>query len=303
MQLGFVTAIFDTLPFEDVLAFAAAERFQCVEVMCWPEGGPDRRYGGVRHLAVEDFTQAQADDVRALCAKHGVSISALGYYSNPLAADEAEAETARAHLREVIDAARLLGLEVVNSFVGANTQLPLDENMERFAEVWPDLVRYAEDGGIKIGIENCPMIFPNTWPFGMNLARTPNIWRRMFEVIPSPNFGLNYDPSHLVMQLMDPIRPIREFGSRIFHAHAKDMRADRDSLDDLGTLVPPMQRCLAKIPGLGDVNWGHWIGALTDVGYNGAVCIEIEDEAFTQTLEGRKRSLRISRNVLQPLIA
>jgi sugar phosphate isomerase/epimerase len=146
------------------------------------------------------------------------------------------------------------------------------------------------------------MLFPNTWPFGMNLARTPAIWRRMFEIIPSASFGLNYDPSHMVMQLMDPIKPIQEFGHRIFHTHAKDMRADRDSLDDMGTLVPPMQRCLAKIPGFGDVHWGQWIGALTDVGYNGAVCIEIEDEAFTDTLEGRKRSLRISRNVLQPMI-
>jgi sugar phosphate isomerase/epimerase len=156
---------------------------------------------------------------------------------------------------------------------------------------------------VRIAIENCPMLFPNTWPFGMNLARTPAIWRRMFEIIPSPNFGLNYDPSHLVMQLIDPIAPIHEFGKRIFHTHAKDMRADGETLNDVGCLVPPMQRCLAKIPGFGDVHWGQWVGALTDVGYNGSVCIEIEDEAFTDTLEGRKRSLRISRNVLQPLIA
>jgi sugar phosphate isomerase/epimerase len=303
MQLGFVSAIFDTLPFEDVLSFAAAERFQCVEVMCWPEGGPDRRYGGVRHIAVEDFSQARADHVRELCATHGVAISGLGYYSNPLSANAEEAVNALTHLRKVIDAARLLRVDIVNTFVGANTKASLDDNLLRFAEFWPDMVRYAEDRGVKIGIENCPMLYPNTWPFGMNLARTPAIWRRMFEIIPSKNFGLNYDPSHLVMQLIDPILPIHEFGKRIFHTHAKDMRADRDSLNDVGCLVPPMQRCMAKIPGLGDIHWGQWIGALTDVGYNGSVCIEVEDEAFTETLEGRKRSLRISRNVLQPLIA
>lgn len=303
MQLGFVTAIFDTLPFEDVLAFAAAEGFQCVEVMCWPEGGVDRRWGGVRHIGVENFSQGQADHVRELCAKHAIAISGLGYYANPLSADAEEAVHALTHLRKVIDAAKLLGLDIVNTFVGANTKLPLDDNIERFADIWPDLVKYAEDRGIKIGIENCPMLFPNTWPFGMNLARTPAIWRRMFEIIPSQNFGLNYDPSHLVMQLIDPILPIREFGKRIFHTHAKDMRADRDYLNDVGCLVPPMQRCMAKIPGLGDINWGQWIGELTDVGFNGSVCIEVEDEAFTDTLEGRKRSLRISRNVLQPLIA
>jgi sugar phosphate isomerase/epimerase len=147
------------------------------------------------------------------------------------------------------------------------------------------------------------MLFDRTWPFGVNMARTPAIWRRMFEMIPSPNFGLNYDPSHLVMQLMDPISPIREFGPRIFHTHAKDMRIDRHKLDEIGSLEPPMLRSTAKIPGLGDVNWGQWIGALTDAGYNGPVCVEVEDEAFHDTLEGRKRSLRISRTVLQPLIA
>jgi sugar phosphate isomerase/epimerase len=303
MQLGFVSAIFDSLPFEDVLAFASAEGFQCVEVMCWPEGGPDRRYGGVRHIAVEDFTQAQADHVNEMCATNGVTISGLGYYPNPLSANAEEAVNALNHLRKVIDASRLLGVNLVNTFVGANTHAPLDDNLQRFADFWPDVVRYAEDRGVRIGIENCPMLFPNTWPFGMNLARSPAIWRQMFEIIPSPNFGLNYDPSHLVMQLIDPIKPIHEFGKRIFHTHAKDMRADGDFLNDVGCLALPMQRCMAKIPGLGDVHWGQWIGALTDVGYNGPVCIEVEDEAFTDTLEGRKRSLRISRNVLQPLIA
>ena len=144
-----------------------------------------------------------------------------------------------------------MGLTIVNSFVGAHTKLPLEENLQRFAEVWPDLVRYAEDHGMRIGIENCPMLFPNTWPFGMNLARTPAIWRRMFEIIPSANFGLNYDPSHLVMQLIDPIAPIREFGPRIFHAHAKDMRIDRDRLQDVGSLEPPMDAVDGQIAGAG----------------------------------------------------
>jgi sugar phosphate isomerase/epimerase len=302
MQLGFVSAIFGELPFEDVLAFAGAEGYQCVEVMCWPSGGPDRKYGGVTHIDVEGISQAKADDIRALCEKHGVAISALGYYSNQLSADEEEAKRAQEHLKKVIDAAPLLGLSNVNSFIGAHTKLPLEDNLKRFAEVWPDLIRYAEERGIKIGIENCPMLFPNTWPFGMNLARTPAIWRRMFEIIPSPNFGLNIDPSHLVMQLIDPIEPIKEFGPRIFHAHAKDMRIDRDRLQDIGSLDLPLGRATAKLPGLGDVNWGKWVGALADAHYNGAICVEVEDEAYTETLEGRQRSLRISRNVLQPIV-
>jgi len=303
MQLGFVSAIFGDLPLEDVLTFAAAEGYDCVEVMCWPAGGPDRKYGGVMHIDVEGFAQTQADDVRALCQKHGVRISALGYYSNPLAADAEEAEHARTHLKKVLDAAPLLGLGIVNSFVGAHTQLPLEGNLQRFATVWPDLVKYGEDRGVRIGIENCPMLFPHTWPFGMNLARTPAIWRRMFEIIPSASFGLNYDPSHLVMQLIDPVAPIREFGPRIFHTHAKDMRLDRDRLQSVGSLELPLARSTAKLPGLGDVDWGRWIGTLADAHFDGAVCVEVEDEAYTGTLEGRQRSLRISHRVLRPLIA
>ena len=303
MQLGFVTAILGDLPFEEVLAVAASEGYQCVEAMAWPSAKVDRPYGGVCHVDVTDFTQAHADDIRALCEKHRVQISALGYYANALSDDASEAEIARSHFRKVIDAAPLLGLSNVNGFIGANRYQPLEENFKQFEQVWPDIIRYAEDRGIKIGIENCPMMMPYTWPFGVNLARTPAIWRRMFETIPSPNFGLNYDPSHLVMQLIDPIAPIKEFGPRIFHTHAKDMRIDRARLNDIGSLEPPMLRSTAKIPGLGDVNWGQWIGALTDARYDGPVCVEVEDEAFHDTLDGRKRSLRICHRVLQPLIA
>jgi sugar phosphate isomerase/epimerase len=302
MQLGFVSAIFGDLSFEDVLRFAGAEGYQCVEVMCWPSAKVDRPYGGVCHIDVNEFTQTQADDIRALCEKYGIRISALGYYANALSDDANEAEVARAHFRKVIDAAPLLGLSNANGFIGANRYLPLEENVKQFEQVWPDIIRHAEDRGVKVGIENCPMLMPYTWPFGVNLARTPAIWRRMFETIPSQNFGLNYDPSHLVMQLIDPIAPIREFGARIFHAHAKDMRIDRHRLDDIGSLEPPMCRSTAKIPGLGDVPWGRWIGALTDAGFDGAVCVEVEDEAFHGSLDARNRSLRISRNVLQPLV-
>jgi sugar phosphate isomerase/epimerase len=303
MQLGFVSAILGDLSFEEVLKTAADLGYQCVEVMCWPSAKVDRPYGGVCHIDVTGFTQAKADDIRGLCDRHGVGISALGYYANSLSEDANEAEVVRAHFRKVIDAAPLLGLKNVNGFVGANRYKQLDENLELFAAVWPDIIRHAEGRGVTIGIENCPMLYPKTWPFGVNLARTPAVWRRMFEIIPSPNFGLNYDPSHLVMQLIDPVAPIREFGPRIFHTHAKDMRIDRHRLNDVGCLEPPMSRSTAKIPGLGDVPWGLWIGALTDAGYNGPVCVEVEDEAFEHTLEDRKRSLRISHGVLQPLIA
>ncbi|MEO1498285.1 MAG: sugar phosphate isomerase/epimerase family protein [Planctomycetota bacterium] len=302
MQLGFVSAILEDLSLDEVLAFAAGEGFDCVEVLCWPPGGPDRKYGGVMHLDVTAFTPAMADDTNALFEKHGVGASALGYYSVPLSANADQAEAAVAHLYKVIDAAALLGLSTINAFVGANQHLSLEDNLKLFAEVWPPIVRHAEERGVRIGIENCPMLYANSWPFGLNLAHSPAVWRRMFEIIPSPSFGLNYDPSHLRMQLMDVVAPIREFGPRIFHTHAKDTRIDWHKLHDVGTLGPPMDKATAKLPGLGDIDWPAWIGALGDAGYDGPVCIEVEDEAYTGSPEARRRSLRISRNVLRPLI-
>jgi sugar phosphate isomerase/epimerase len=302
MQLGFVSAIFHDLSLDKVLREAAGLGYDCVEVMCWPPGGPDREYGGVMHLDVTDFTQDQADDTRALCEKYGVAISQLGYYSIPLSADAEQAQAAREHLPKVIDASALLGLSTMGSFIGANHTLGLEENFQLFEQVWPDLVRHAEQRGVSIAIENCPMLFANSWPFGLNLARTPAIWRRMFETIPSPNFGLNYDPSHLKMQLMDPIEPLREFSSRIFHTHAKDMRVDREPLNDLGSLALPMERSTAKIPGSGDIDWRKWCDTLVEIGYDGPVCVEVEDEEYEGSLELRQKSLELSHSVLRPLI-
>ncbi|MBS0209038.1 MAG: sugar phosphate isomerase/epimerase [Planctomycetes bacterium] len=305
MQLGFVTAILAELSFEEVLRFAADEGFDCVEVMCWPVGKAERKYAGVTHIDVNQLSPARVDDIGGLCDKYKVGISALGYYPNPLAADPAEAAAALEHLRKVIAAAPRLGLKNVNTFIGNDHRQSVEANFARFREVWPDVIQWAEAAGVFIGIENCPMLFSaDEWPGGKNLARSPAIWRRMFEAIPSPHLGLNYDPSHLVLQMMDYVGPIYEFRDRLFHAHAKDMKIDRGRLNDLGAWATDVRPhwSVPKIPGLGDVNWAAWISALSDVDYRGPVCIEVEDGAFAADLEARKRSLRISRNVLRPLI-
>ncbi len=304
MQLGFVTAIFPDLNLDQILQFAAEENYDCVEAMCWPLGKKDRKYGGVTHVDLDDFGQGQADEVLGLCEKHGVGLSALGYYPNPLSHDEQVSQVARDHLHKVIDAAPKLGLSVINTFVGADHTLNLDANFDRFSRVWPDIIRFAEDRGVRVAIENCQMLFADTWPFGNNLAQSPYAWRRMFETIESDHFGLNMDPSHLVMTHIDPILAIHEFGHKIFHAHAKDMKLDPQKLYEFGSL-----QCahitdwgIAKLPGLGDVDWNRWVSALTDVGYDGPVCVEVEDDAFTLSLKDRKRSLRLSRNVLRGLM-
>ena len=298
MQLGFVSAIFGDLSLEEVVRFANQEQVDCVDLMCWPREGP---FSGVCHLDAADFSREAADDVIAMFRENNVAISALGYYANPLSANEEEASVARDHLRKVVDAAVHLGLSTVNTFIGADHHLDADTNFARFQQVWPELVRHAEDHGIRIGIENCPMLYSSdNWPSGTNLARSPDIWRRMFEHIPSDHFGLNLDPSHLVWQFIDWIEPIYEFRDRLFHLHAKDMRVERKLLNEHGILALGWHT--PKIPGLGDVNWNRWISALTDVGYDGPVCIEVEDRAFYDSLDSRKQSLRIARNVLRPLI-
>ena len=293
MQLGFVSAILPELSLEEVLAVAAEIGYACVEVMCWPRGKAERRYAGVTHIDVANVDKAGADEIHGLVERTGVFISALGYYPIPLAADVAERQVATAHLRAVIDAAATLGLATVNTFIGRDPLRAVADNWPLFRETWPPLVRYAGERGIKIGIENCPMLFTaDEWPGGKNLATSPAIWRRMFAEIPDAHFGLNYDPSHMIWQFMDEIRPIGEFGARLHHVHAKDVRLHPDKLNDVGIMDVPLAYHTPKLPGLGEVRWGAFFAALTEAGYGGPVCVEVEDRAYEGSLQDRQRALR-----------
>ena len=304
MQLGFVTAILPDLSLEEVLRFGSSAGYKCVEVMCWPVGKAERRYAGVTHIDVANLDAAGAARVKDAVAQSGVAISGLGYYPNPLAADRTEAEVYIAHIRKMIAAAQTLGLSVVNTFAGRDWTRSVDDNWPRFLEVWKPLIQFAEDHGVKVGIENCPMLFSrDEWPGGKNLATTPVIWRRMFEAIPSPNFGLNFDPSHFVWQHMDYVKAIREFAPRFHHVHLKDARVDRHRLDEVGIMAHPLEFHTPKLPGLGDVDWGRFFSALTDAGYQGPVCVEVEDRAYEGALELRKASLVQSQAYLRQFVA
>ncbi|WP_435022432.1 sugar phosphate isomerase/epimerase family protein [Tundrisphaera sp. TA3] len=299
MRLGFVSAIFPEWNLDEVLGFAAGAGFGSVEVMCWPPGKADRRYAGVTHVDVTGWGPGSAQAVGDLTERHGVAISALGYYPNLLAADRSRAEVEAAHLRKVIDAAADLGIGVVTSFVGRDPALSVEANWPRFVEVWAPMMAYAESKGIRIAIENCPMSFTaDEWPGGKNLATSPAIWRKMYESIPSPNFGLNFDPSHFVWQGMDDIAPLAEFRDRLFHIHAKDARVDRAKRDAHGVLSYPNLWHTPKLPGMGEVKWGAFLGALADMGYDGDVAIEVEDRAYEGPIEKRCEALRISRRYL-----
>lgn len=303
MRLGFVSAILPELELEELLVFAKAEGFACIEPMCWPKGKAERRYAGVTHVDASDFGPADADRINALLARHLVAFSALGYYPNPLTPDRGEAAVAIAHLEKVIRAAALLGVGTVNTFIGRDWQRSVDANWPRFLEVWQPLVRLAEEQGVRIAIENCPMLFSqDEWPGGKNLATTPAIWRRMFEAIPSPAFGLNYDPSHLVWQGIDHVLPLAEFAPRIFHVHAKDAVVDQARLDEVGILATPLAYHSPCLPGRGGVRWVDFFATLRRTGYQGPVCIEVEDREFEGSLERRKEALRRSAAFIRPLL-
>jgi sugar phosphate isomerase/epimerase len=300
MQLGFMSAIVPDLSLEDVFIVGKAAGYTCVELMCWPPGKADRRYAGVTHIDVDNFDPSRVLD---LAQVNGIGMSGLGYYPNLLSPNQEEGRVANTHLRRVIAAARTLNLDVVSTFVGRDFTRSVEDNWPLFLSVWKDLIAYAEDQGIRIAIENCPMIFTaDEWPGGKNLASSPAIWRRMYEDIPSPNFGLNYDPSHMLWQQMDYITPLKEFSSRIFRVHLKDVAVHREQLDQVGILAYPLKFHTPRLPGRGDTDWAKFLSALKDSGYDGPVCVEVEDREYETSLERRKEALTLAAQYLRALV-
>mgnify|MGYP001149241461 CR=1 FL=1 len=297
LKLGFVSAILADKSFEEVVQFASANRFSCVEMMCWPKGKAERRYAGVTHVNVSELDDNEVQSLKKTLNENKVFISGLGYYPNPLDPDKEQAAYYREHIKKVIRAAPKLGVGVVNTFVGRDPAKNMEDNLSEFAKHFPAIVKEAEDHGVKIGIENCPMYFTNDeWPSGKNLAISPAVWRKMFEIIPSASFGLNYDPSHLVWMQMDHVKPIYDFKDRLHHIHLKDVKVYKDKLDEVGILATPLEYHSPKIPGLGDVRWGDFFAALTDVGYKGPVVIEVEDKAYEDSEEDIKTAILSARN-------
>lgn len=303
MKLGFITAICEGMTFEEVVDFAAEHNLECLEVACWPQGKAQRRYAGVSHIDVANLDEKKAEYINNYCSNRGVELSSLAYYPNPLDPDLEKRNSYTAHLYKLIDASALLGVNMVTTFVGRDPKKTVSENLELVKEVWPPIVAYAEEKGVKIGIENCPMLFTeDEWPGGQNLMTTPANWRKVFAVIDSPSFGINYDPSHFVWQQIDYIKPLYEFKDKIFHVHYKDIKVYPDRLADVGIMATPLQYMSPKLPGLGDVDWGKYVSALTDIGYNGYTCIEVEDKAFEKSLEDAKKAVVLSARYLRNFV-
>ena len=301
MKLGLLTAAFPRLSLEQVARWASDNGFAMLEVACWPSAGGDRRrYAGVSHIDVE---RLDVDTVHDVLQRYGLEISALAYYPNNLHPDPAQRKAANDHLKKVVQAAGKLGVPVVGTFAGKDPAKTIPDNFREFKRVWPRLVSYAEDRDVSIAIENCPMIFSwDEWPGGTNLASTPAVWDEMFSLVPSPRFGLNLDPSHLVWLQVDYERAVRDYASRILHVHAKDMEIDRDGLYRNGTVSLGMGWQVPRLPGLGEVRWDRFLAALYRHGYDYVVSIEHEDREFERTEELVKRGFLLSRDVLMPYV-
>ena len=301
MKLGFLTAAFGNLTLEQVARWAHNNGFEALEIAVWPSAGSEhRRYPGVSHIDVHNFDPKQ---VRALLKRYNLEISSLAYYPNNLDPDAGARKAANDHLLRVIEAAERLEVGTVGTFVGRDQRRSIADSLEDFKKVWPPIVRFAGQHNVKVAIENCPMIFSaDEWPGGRNLAYSPAIWRQMFEIIPDENFGLNFDPSHLVWQMIDYNRALRDFAPRIFHVHAKDMEVDRDGLYQQGVMSLGVGWQVPRLPGLGEVRWDRFISTLYAIGYDWVVSIEHEDRKFEGSLELVRRGFLLARNTIRPYI-
>ncbi|MDO4285260.1 MAG: sugar phosphate isomerase/epimerase [Eubacteriales bacterium] len=305
MKLGFVSAILDQSSYEEMMNTASQMGFACVEAACWPQGKAERRYAGVSHIDAERVLEdaAYAAHLREVSREKKVEISSLAYYPNTMDGDLAKREAAVRHLKQVIRASAELGVNLVTTFIGRDQTKSVEENLELVREIWPPILRVAQECGVRVAIENCPMLFGREqWPGGQNLMTTPAIWKKVFELLPSDYLGINYDPSHFVWQRIDYIKPIYEFKDKIFHVHYKDIKVYEDKLDQVGIMAYPLEYMSPKLPGLGDVDWGRYVSALTDIRYEGYTCIEIEDKAFEGSQEAVLRSLALSKRYMEQFV-
>lgn len=303
MKLGIVSAIFDELEFEEMIESVHDLGYSCVEVACWPKGESERRYAGVCHIDVDNLDDDNIKEIKDICLKNEVEISSLAFYPNNLDGDLEKRKYNLNHLKKVIKASALLDINLVTTFIGRDQFKTIEENIEEFKKEWPSIIDFASENNVKVAIENCPMLFDlGQWPGGQNMFTSVVIWRKLFEIIDSPYFGINFDPSHFIWQQMDYISPIYEFKDKMFHIHFKDIKILKDKLKEVGVLAYPLDYMLPKIPGLGDVNWSKFVSALTDIGYKGYACVEVEDRAFEKSLEDKLASLKLTKNYLNQFV-
>jgi sugar phosphate isomerase/epimerase len=300
MHTGFLTNCLHHRRLPEIIEWAGAAGFSSVEIACWPHD-PNPVDPS---LDVVDFTQQQANDLLALGRANNISFSCLTYCCNTIDGDPAKRGEYVSHLTRVIDAAQLLGVNNVSTFIGRDPLKTQQENFDEMVVVFGLLLDYAEPRGVRIAIENCPM--PG-WQFeGLpgNLAYSPSIWDEMFARLPNANFGLNLDPSHLIWLDVDAYAAVEKYASRIFHTHAKDTSIDRAKRDYYSTGNAGWNTWWQyRLPGNGLFDWKRWAQVLRANGYDGALSIEHEDPDYEHTEELVKEGLLIGNKNLMEAIA
>lgn len=299
---------------EDTAKFAAETGFKSLQLSAWPDSALD----------AENTSAQQIDAIQADLGSKDIEISALGYYPNYLDRDEAEAEAAQSYFIKVLDLAQNMGIGVVATFAGRHQSMSVEDNLPLFKEVFSRFCDEAAKREIKIAIENCPMMEVKPME-GTNIAFSPEIWDAMFDAVPSDNLGLEMDPSHLVWLGIDYVKAVHDYGAKIFHAHAKDMEIVRPVLARTGIYGQAFGEpegfghgwWRARTPGWGEVNWAAFITALIEVGYQGNLDIEHEDDVFAAAQFGKvtneadivgnysteRKGLQLGYNHLSALIA
>ncbi|QGU94661.1 TIM barrel protein [Clostridium bovifaecis] len=307
MNLGFLTGCLKST-LEEKVKWAKENGFDALEISCWPRLN-DRDYSG-SDIDVEKLDDNEVEKIKSLFSGNEMKISSLAYYDNMLHHNLDIRNKYISHLKSVIDAAEKLGVELVGTFVGKDFTKTIEENFSEYEKVFRDLVDYCKSKKIKLMIENCPMPSWHKEGWGATISYSPELWYEMFKRIPDDNFGLNFDPSHLIWLQIDYIKALREFKDRIFHVHAKDCRLLKERVgyysifgkqigkthgEDLGFIKPCM-------PGLGDVEWDSVFEVLWDIGYTGAISIEHEDKDYEGTDDKVKEGLLIAYKYLREWI-
>jgi len=305
VKLGMLTACMPERSLEDVAKWAGEHGFETLELAAWPRIG-DRPFTA-SHISAESFDDAEADRVRSALADNGLELSALAYYDNNLLPDLAQREAILDHLRACIDAAQTLGCPAVGTFIGRDPARSVAENLREAEKVFPPLVDYAGERGVKLMIENCVMEgwHPDGYPG--NLAYSPELWEWMFGL----GLYLNFDPSHLLWLGIDPVEALKPYVDRVAHAHAKDAEtfsAERNRYGFFGRMSTreddpwDMGWWRYRIPGLGDVDWRRYVDTLYEGGFDGVLSVEHEDPVWGGAPERVEQGLEIAHRNLRPLV-
>ncbi len=295
MKIGFLTASLKDLPLSELLTWSSRQGFQCLELYAWPDS---------QHLDVQHLDEQKARSLLEQFQHHNLKISCLTFCENHLHHDLAVRQRNLDHLRKVIEAAALLNVPCVSTFIGRDVGEPdLERNLEMAQKVFRPLVDLAGEKGVKIGIENCPMVGWGFAGLAGNIAFSPILWERMFELIPDAHFGLNFDPSHPVWLGIDYQQAISQFGSRIFHAHAKDTQIFDERISHYSILDTVEEHWWRyRLPGHGRVEWRLFLHALEQQDYQGPISIEHEDPVWSGSIDKVQQGLILGKQHLDEVL-